>query len=128
MASNEMIGLGQNGLLYLWQKMKDTFVMKQSGKGLSTNDYTNEEKAKLSAFSTADKYALKSELASVYRYKGSVATYDALPTSGLTAGDVYNVEADGMNYGWTGSAWDSLGSSFSFRELTNSEIDAILDT
>lgn len=71
-------------------------------------------------------YAKKSDIANAYVYKGSVATYSALPSSGLTAGDVYNVESDGQNYAWTGSAWDALGGSFSITAITNAEIDAIM--
>lgn len=36
-----------NGVAVLWQKIKNTFVAIEEGKGLSTNDYTNEEKEKL---------------------------------------------------------------------------------
>lgn len=36
-----------NGLLYFIQKLKDKFVAKEAGKGLSTNDYTTDEKTKL---------------------------------------------------------------------------------
>lgn len=39
--------LDQNGLLYFWQKIKNIFVAKETGKGLSTNDYTDAEKQKL---------------------------------------------------------------------------------
>lgn len=39
--------LDDNGLLYFWQKIKNAFVAKVNGKGLSTNDYTTEEKSKL---------------------------------------------------------------------------------
>lgn len=39
--------LDQNGLLYLWQKIVNKFVVKESGKGLSTNDFTTELKNKL---------------------------------------------------------------------------------
>lgn len=49
------------------------------------------------------------KISSVYKYKGTVATYDALPTSGQIVGDVYNVESNGMNYAWTGTGWDALG-------------------
>lgn len=56
-------------------------------------------------------------LATVYRYKGSVATYADLPTTGQKIGDVYNVEtADpdhgikaGDNVAWDGAKWDILG-------------------
>jgi len=46
---------------------------------------------------------------SVYKYKGSVATYSDLPSENLTIGDVYNVISDGNNYAWDGSDWDQLG-------------------
>lgn len=101
-------------------------VDKVEGKGLSTNDYTTEEKNKLSAFGDASTYALKSDITSMYRYKGSVATVAALPSSGNTTGDVYNVEASGMNYAWDGTAWDALGEIFTITSISNSEIDTIV--
>lgn len=39
--------LDDQGLLYFWQKIINKFVQKETGKGLSTNDYTTDEKAKL---------------------------------------------------------------------------------
>jgi hypothetical protein len=39
--------LDDNGLLYLWQKITNAFVAKETNKGLSTNDYTTAEKDKL---------------------------------------------------------------------------------
>lgn len=39
--------LDENGLLYFWQKIKNVFVAKESGKGLSSNDFTTELKNKL---------------------------------------------------------------------------------
>lgn len=84
------------------------------------------DKAKLDGFSAASAYALKTDLASVYKYKGSKATYSALPSSGNTAGDVWNVESDGMNYAWTGSAWDALGAAFAVETIANADIDSIL--
>ena len=39
--------LDKNGLLYVWQKIKEKFVAKETGKGLSTNDYTTTDKDKL---------------------------------------------------------------------------------
>lgn len=83
------------------------------------------DKTKLDAFSAASAYALKTDIASMYKYKGSKATYEELPTSGNTAGDVWNVEANEMNYAWTGSAWDSLGGIFSIDAITNTEIDSM---
>lgn len=76
--------------------------------------------------SEADSFARKSDLTNVYKYKGTVATADELPADGNTAGDVWNVEASDMNYGWTGSDWDPLGQMFSIDSITNGEIDTIL--
>lgn len=59
---------------------------------------------------------VKSSISGVYTYKGSVASYDALPDD-AEAGDVYNVEAAygnypaGTNYAWDGTKWDALGGS-----------------
>lgn len=71
-----------------------------------------------SAFATA--------VAGMYRYKGSVATVGDLPESGNSVGDTYNVQADGMNYAWNGTSWDSLGSSFNIEAISNSDIDSII--
>lgn len=71
--------------------------------------------------------ALKSDLTSVYRYKGSVINYASLPTEGNEVGDAWNVEASGMNYAWTGEIWDALGEAFSIESITNAEIDAITE-
>lgn len=56
-------------------------------------------------------------LTTVYQYKGSVATYANLPTTGKKVGDVWNIEtADpdhgikaGDNVAWDGAQWDTLG-------------------
>lgn len=72
--------------------------------------------------SDAGQYAKKSDMTNVYKYKGSKATVAELPTS-ATAGDVYNVEADGMNYAWDGTKWDNLGSIL--EVAAEAEIDAI---
>ena len=59
---------------------------------------------------------VKSSISGVYTYKGSVASYDALPDD-AEVGDVYNVEAAygnypaGTNYAWDGTKWDALGGS-----------------
>ena len=65
----------------------------------------------LSGYGITDAYTkteIDSKISSVYKYKGSVATYGDLPSTGLTIGDVYNVEDTGDNYAWTGTVWDKL--------------------
>ena len=44
--------LDQNGLLYLFTKIKSLFVQKETGKGLSSNDFTNTLKGKLDGIAT----------------------------------------------------------------------------
>ena len=39
--------LDSKGLLYLWQKIVNKFVAQETGKGLSTNDFTTDENTKL---------------------------------------------------------------------------------
>lgn len=70
--------------------------------------------------------AISTSISTVYKYKGSVAAASNLPTSGNAVGDVYNVTATGMNYVWTGSAWDALGSELNVEAITNAEIDTIV--
>ncbi len=84
------------------------------------------DKVKLDAFQAAGSYALKTDITGVYKYKGSKATVAALPTTGNIAGDVWDVTADGMNYAWTGTAWDALGAAFTIDAITNAEIDTMM--
>jgi hypothetical protein len=204
--------LDKDGVVYLWGKIKGKFVAKESGKGLSTNDYTTTEKNKLAGIANganktivddtlsdtstspvqnkivkgeidrakniADQsmtlagnlanalmyemaikdsgfifkgtggtsyslyedltdfvdlspYAKKADIVGTYKYKGSVDTASALPTSGQTTGDVYNIVASssygpaGCNVAWNGSNWDSLGGIFTITSISNSELDTI---
>ena len=147
-------------------KLNSLFVRKETGKGLSTNDYTAAEKAKLAGIAagannyvlpaptastiggvkagnnvtisedgtisaiqgqmdlslyakSADidrTYAKKTDITTVYKYRGSVNTYADLPVNGNAVGDVYNVVAAdasheikaGDNVVWNGNAWDNL--------------------
>lgn len=92
----------------------------------SYNDLTNKPTipTTVAQLTDAGDYAKKADIASAYIYQGSVATVSALPTTS-TVGHVYNVEADGMNYAWNGTAWDALGSTITIEVATNAEIDAL---
>ena len=68
---------------------------------------------------TYNKDEIDGKVSSVYKYRGTVATYQDLPSTGLTVGDVYNVEADGSNYAWTGSTWDKLGGDVDLSNYYN---------
>lgn len=97
-------------------------VVTSSANGLMSSS----DKSKLDGFGAASTYALKTDITGMYKFKGSVATVSALPTTGNTTGDVYNVEAGGMNYAWDGSKWDALGEIFVITAITNAEIDTIV--
>ena len=65
----------------------------------------------LAGYGITDAYTkteVDAKVSSVYRFRGSVATYANLPTTGQVVGDVWNVEDTGANYAWSGSEWDKL--------------------
>lgn len=87
-------------------------------------------------------YAMKSDISSMYKYKGSVDSYDELPTSGQTVGDSYNVKGTDSSHGikkgdnvvWTGTEWDVLSGTVdlsgymdkaSYTIATSTDIDSI---
>ena len=98
---------------------------------VKVSDLTND-----SQYQTASQVstAINAAITSVYRWKGSVATTANLPASGNTVGDVYDVQATGSNYAWTGSAWDALGqmvdtsllwAKSELTAMTDAQVDAI---
>lgn len=76
-------------------------VNKVPGKGLSTNDFTNNYKNKIDT------------LQNIYRFMGTVDTVSNLPTTGQKNGDVYNVKSENKDYAWNDSTqqWVELGSA-----------------
>lgn len=106
------------------QENSDKFVAREDGKGLSSNDYTIEEKNKLNAILDGaepntintilldgnplevqqDKsvnidlsvYAKKDDISTVYNYRGSVNMFTELPPD-AKVGDVYNVMQPDQN-------------------------------
>lgn len=50
-----------------------------------------------------------SKIVSLYKFKGNVANFASLPTSGRIIGDVWNALDTDINWAWTGTVWDSLG-------------------
>lgn len=67
---------------------------------------------KLDALPSAEELDQKinTAIGSVYRVKGSVANYNALPAENVSIGDVYNLEDTGANYVATSTTpdWDKL--------------------
>ena len=73
-------------------------------------------------------FALKTEIASVYRVKGSLANLEAIQAVDIKKrGDVYNAEDTGMNYVWTGNEWDAIGSTVDLTDyVTNAKLQEAL--
>lgn len=89
--------------------------------------YTPAEIGALSVDDAEANYAKKSDITTVYRPKGSVASYANLPSEGNEVGDVWNVLDTDMNYAWTTeSTWDPLGGSVDIPTISNEAIDAIV--
>ena len=120
---------GQIGLMLDHTYVGRTVIPCADSSSSGLMSYT--DKVKLDGFQTASNYALKTDITAMYKYRGSVATASALPTSGQATGDVYNIEAAssygpaGTNVAWDGSKWDALGGLFEITAITNAEIDAI---
>lgn len=133
------------GLEYVWNKILEALEGKADyshthSNYLTTASASNTYLSKANASSTyatltqvnsisdsLSDYATKEDITNVYIYKGSVSSSTALPATGNTVGDVYNVEDTGKNYAWTGTEWDDLGGSFdvNIERITDDEIDAI---
>lgn len=101
------------------------------------------DKGKLDGFQAATNYALKSDLTTVYKYKGTVATDSDLPEDAEN-GDVYNITiselyGDGANVAWDEKkqVWDALAGTVDLagyvqqsdmQEIGNTEVDEIWES
>ena len=68
---------------------------------------------------------IKDLVSRVYKFKGTVATFEELPAENNNIGDVYDV-GNGMNYAWDGTKWDALGMEVNVESITNDEIDSMM--
>lgn len=132
-------------------------VDKENGKGLSTNDFTDQLKAKLDGLEegggTLDPTGLVTQedfetavtaletaiagLGSALTWKGSVTTEAELPAEKVAVGDMYTITESGAEKAWNGTEWYELGRIFdtsafltaeNFVEITDAEIDAMFAT
>ena len=78
--------LDKNGLLYLWQKIKNVFVAKESGKGLSSNDFTTELKNKLDGIAAGAQVNVKPDWSAAAGQPNEILNKPTIPsrTSDLT--------------------------------------------
>ena len=86
----------------------------------------------LAGYGITDAYTkteVDAKVSSVYRFRGSVATYANLPTTGQVIGDVWNVEDTGANYAWSGTEWDKLSETVDLTPyLTKAEASSTYAT
>ena len=118
-------------------KTLENLGIQPAGEYLVSADIANkaDKATTLAGYGITDAYTkseVDSKLSTVYKYKGSVATYEELPSANNEVGDVYNVETDGMNYAWDGTTWDKLGgtvdlSNYYTKSEVNTELDKKLD-
>lgn len=61
---------------------------------------------------TYTKAEIDAMISAMYIYRGSVPTFEELPTEDNNIGDVWNVADEECTYAWNGNNWDKMGSSF----------------
>ena len=72
--------LDKNGLIYFWQKIVNKFVAKETGKGLSTNDFTTELKNKLDGIASGAQVNVKPDWNAVAGNEAEILNKPSIPT------------------------------------------------
>lgn len=122
--------LDSDGVLYLWNKIKAKFVLQETGKGLSTNDYTTIEKQKLAGIASgATKIVVDDAMSDTstnpVQNKIAKAYIDKIGDKAETAEEIANKIADLILYNAgadvEGFFYKNLGgNSYTFKtDLTN---------
>lgn len=85
-------------------------VDKVPGKGMSSNDFTDNYKQKLDM------------LQNIYKFKGSVENFTKLnEVTEQESGDVYNVISENKDYAWNGEEWGELGTAVDLSGLATTD-------
>ena len=125
-----------------WDSAIRTVKVNGQAQSAANNEVNLTVPTTVAQLTDAGNYAKKTDIASVYKYMGSVENYAALPTEGQEVGHVYNVKAAdkshgikaGDNVAWDGTAWDVLAGTVDLTgylqtsdlvEVTEEEIDAM---
>ena len=75
------------------------------------------------------KTEIDAKLTAAMHFKGTKPTYNALPSSGNTVGDVWNILDTGENYAWDGENWDKLSETLDLSPYAlTSDVDAKIAT
>ena len=100
----------------------DDYVLKEEGKGLSTNSFENEEKQKLQELHNYDDTEIRSQVSGLAESIGKINSFDVkvvdeLPTENIDVHTIYFVpnEQDDDNYYdeflYVNSRWEHIGTS-----------------
>ena len=74
-------------------------------------------------------FAKKSDITSILRYKGTVASESALPSSNNQAGDVYLVTDKACEHIWNGTKWEEFGPTIDLSAyITSSQLTTQLNS
>lgn len=84
--------LDDNGLLYFWGKIKNVFVEKENGKGLSTNDFTNNYKDKLDGIASGAEVNVIENI-SVNGVQGTIS--NKIASVSISAGAIDSISVNG---------------------------------
>ena len=132
-----LIKLGYNGIEHLvaqlqtldqYQFPTEPFKPSPSGTGAVWGKITGNLEdqadliARLDSLQTTIEAAILAEIGNAFTYKGSVATYNDLPTEGNKIGDIYNVVETGANYAWDGSEWDKLSETIDLSGYVDKDL------
>lgn len=123
--------LCDTGLEYLVKQkllpLIDTKVNKDGSKVLSDVNFSTADKSKLDSIDLSQ-YALKSDISTIYRVKGTTTYAELIAKVDAEVGDVYNVsDKGGMNYvcivAKTAGAenWDELGGNIDLSNYVEKE-------
>ena len=113
MAVNENRGINANGLSHIMQWITNLFVKKENGKGLSSNDYTLDEKVKLAGVDTGANKTVVSDSLS------NPSTTDALSAH---QGKVLNERIDSINTSIQGAGKGDMRSA-DWDTNSNGQVD-----
>ena len=137
----ELKYLDGTGLSYVWGKIKEQLATKATNSDLTELESTvssltttvngkANKATTLAGYGITDAYTkaeIDGKLTSAMHYKGSVDTYEDLPSSNVQVGDMYNVADDGHNYAWNGTSWDKMSGEIDLSAYaTTSAMNAAL--
>lgn len=121
-------GEPENGAVVVTLEKLGTVAITQTQVNLISTNQSNIATLTSNLVNNTYGFAKKSDIASVFRYKGTVASESNLPSSGQTVGDVYFVTDKGCEHAWNGSKWEELGPTIDLSNyVTAAQLNAKIE-